>query len=125
VIDADDHRHIRERVLAFVRGDDDVAALEAAGLDISMSNGGVSIREPGGTPIVTPTRRDVATGMVASYARGTLQEWARLLLAAHLIDLVETENEPDELFLNALWNAAECGDLSDVALAQARTLAEA
>lgn len=113
------------RVIAFIRGEADVDSLAEVGIEAVISEEGMRLREPPGAPLVVPTRRDVAHGLLVNYSRGTtFKDWASVVLAANLIDLVELETIDDDPLLETLWMVAGGEDATDEALAAARAVVE-
>jgi hypothetical protein len=120
-----DETDIASDVMAFVRGETDTDALRRAGIEVAISDSGLRLWEPPGMPVVTPSREDIASGLLANYALGTtLREWAAVMLAANLIDFVELEAIDDDPLLEALWAAAAGDETPEDALDVARGLVE-
>jgi hypothetical protein len=112
-------------VLAFIRGDADADALDDPRIEMIISDDGVRMWEAPGVPTVVPSQEDVASGLLANYARGTtLKQWASVVLAANFIDFVELEVDDDELLLEALWAASAGEEISEESLRAARELAD-
>jgi hypothetical protein len=112
-------------VLAFIRGDADADALDDPRIEMIISDDGVRMGEAPGVPTVVPSQEDVASGLLANYARGTtLKQWASVVLAANFIDLVELEVGDNELLLEALWAASADEEIPEESLQAARDVAE-
>lgn len=119
-------REVERLVTEFIRGDADPTELTQAGLQLELSESGVQLEEPPGVPVVTPSTSDVASGLLARWARGgePLAVWARVLLAANFIDLKDLEDHPDGgLLLDAVWEAAGGAEVDERAIDVARRLA--
>lgn len=94
----------------FVRGAVDVAALEPLGIAVAFEGGGMTLRDNSQPDLVVrPSVADVASGYVASWARGTdaLQRWAQVMLGLTPVDLSALEDSPDgDALLEAIWDAS-------------------
>lgn len=112
-------------VIAFVRGEAGADTLESLGIEILISDQGLRLREAPGVPVVVPTREDVANGLLTNYAKvTTFKEWAKAILAANFIDLVELETQDNDPLVEALWAIAAGEEPPAAALEAARALVE-
>jgi hypothetical protein len=109
---------------AFVRGDVGADELTKFGVRIAISDSGCIVDEPKDLPVVAPSIRDLATGLLVHWARSTgLRDWARIVLAASFVDLgaLEDSLEGAEM-LEVLWNAADGSPLNDAELERLRSI---
>lgn len=106
----------------FVRGESEWQVLLSLGASVDLDADGLSLEEPADAPVYEPSVQDVAAGLLAHWAIGTsLRDWARLILATGMVDLVSLEDHPaGEVLLNALWDAAGGSDVSEAAVEAAR-----
>lgn len=110
-------------LLAFIRGDADASRLEEVGLRLTFTDVGFRVDQLARVEVVTPTRADIARGLLAGYAGWTdLKAWASVLLGATVIDLVALEILDEDPILEAIWAAAAGEKLSSTALSAAHKI---
>jgi hypothetical protein len=116
------NENLKELVLAVVRGQLPIAALEAEGINFLQVTSGSSgderkslLDSPSGIT-VSPAAEDIASGLLAHRDRPVeLREWASFLLcAAELIDLELLGKCPQgDALLSGLWDASFDGRLTE------------
>lgn len=115
----------RELLRGVLRGEVDVERLTDVGVETKDAGGGVRIS----TAVQHAdefTLTDLATGLVAQWARGTsLRRWASVILMVDAFQFEEAESEEEQILLDALWTASAGEPVDDAALNLARELARA
>ena len=122
-----------ELVLAVIRGQLPLSALESAGIRLEVAPQGEGGNErrvtvnPEAAVTVAPRPVDIAAGLLVYKERPEqLRDWAAFVLgASEIIDLEGLDNWPEgDAILNALWDASFEGKVSQETLRIAVALVE-
>lgn len=100
-----------------VRGDRGLDALTQIGVEFEFSGAGVELRYSG-PAVAHPDASDIAAGFLKhEFDQDALKTWAMVVLAGSaFIDLASLEGTSvGHALLDGLWDAAQSGELSQVA----------
>ena len=99
-------------------------ALATLGFSIQGEPPHLRITYPSVATVVSFPIADLATGLIAMWARGTdLALWASVVLMVDRIDVADLDSVDGQVLINALWDAAGGGLVSDEAINTAHRIA--
>jgi hypothetical protein len=116
---------ISDTILAVIRGDLPLSALEEVGIHIIFENDSCEVRSESQVT-VKPSASDIARGLLVLRAnRDELRRWAFFLLAdLQIVDFEFLESHPQgDLLIGALWDASFEGKINKDAISVAESLA--